>query len=139
MMNGHEVTDVDVEGYVSYVYIIEHIATGKKYIGKKNLTRMITRPPLKGRKRKRKSIVPSEWREYWGSSPSLQADVEQFGQEAFRRTIIRLCKSKGEASYFESKAQFDSDCLLYPSLFYNGIINCRINAAHLKGLRNDGG
>jgi hypothetical protein len=135
-MNGHEVTDVDVEGYLSFVYEIEHLATGKKYIGKKNLTRLITRPPLKGKKRKRKSIVPSDWRTYWGSSPQLQADVEAFGQEAFKRTILRLCKSKGEASYFEAKAQFDSNCLLHPEMFYNGIINCRINGSHLKGLVN---
>ena len=62
---------------VGFVYLITNTTNNKKYIGKKLAQFKKTRPPLKGKKNKRRSLVESDWKEYWGSSEHLQADVEQ--------------------------------------------------------------
>lgn len=129
-----EPDDAEIDQYVGFVYVITEKATGIKYVGKKLLWKVITRPPLKGKTRKRKQRVQSDWREYFGSSDNVKLLVEQHGSEAFDREILRLCKTKGELSYFEAKEQFDRDVLLRDD-YYNGIINCRINQQHVKHLR----
>ncbi len=84
------------EGYIGFVYLITNLNTGQKYIGKKLAQFKRTKPPLKGKKLKRRSTVESDWREYWGSSERLLADVQALGPENFTREIIYLCKSKAE-------------------------------------------
>ena len=51
------------EGYIGFVYIITNKTTGQKYIGKKLAQFKRTKPPLKGKKLKRRSTVESDWRE----------------------------------------------------------------------------
>ena len=63
------------DGTVGFVYLITNTKSNKKYIGKKLAQFKKTRPPLKGRKNKRRSTVESDWRDYWGSSDQLKADV----------------------------------------------------------------
>ena len=89
-----------------------------------------TRPPLKGRKNKRRSKVESDWRDYWGSSEHLQADVDNLGPEKFTREILHYCPSKGILSYLEAKEQFDRKVLLTDD-YYNGIINCRVGSSQI--------
>ena len=57
--------------------------------------------------------------------------VEEKGFKAFHREILRLCRSKGECSYWETKLQFDNN-VLFRDDYYNEIIHCRINAKHLS-------
>jgi hypothetical protein len=116
------------EGIIGFVYLITNLTTGRKYIGKKLAQFKRTKPPLKGKKRKRKSTVESDWRDYWGSSESLQADVAALGPEQFTREIIYYCKSKAELSYLEAKEQFDR-CVLETDDYYNGIINVRVGGS----------
>ena len=113
------------EGIIGFVYLITNLTTGRKYIGKKLAQFKRTKPPLKGKKRKRKTTVESDWRDYWGSSESLQADVAALGPEQFTREIIYYCKSRSELSYLEAKEQFDR-CVLETDDYYNGIINVRV-------------
>jgi hypothetical protein len=116
------------EGIIGFVYLITNLTTGRKYIGKKLAQFKRTKPPLKGKKRKRKSTVESDWRDYWGSSESLQADVAALGPEQFTREIIYYCKSRSELSYLEAKEQFDR-CVLETDDYYNGIINVRVGGS----------
>jgi len=133
--NGKEFTQDDVEDdMVGFVYIITD-SEGKKYIGKKNFFRTIVRPPLKGKKRKRREVVPSDWPEYVGSNAVTQQLKEERGLKEFKREILHICKSKGALSYLEAKEQFDRNVLLDDS-YHNGIIQCRINHSHLKELKN---
>lgn len=118
-------------GYIGFVYIITEDSTEMKYVGKKLFWRKVKRPPLKGKKRKRIDIVESDWRSYYGSSVQVQQIVEERGESAYTREILRFCKTKGECSYYEAKEQFDRDVLLRDD-YYNGIINCRINSKHLS-------
>jgi hypothetical protein len=127
------VTDEQVDGLVGFVYIITHIPTGKRYIGKKRLQKRRKLKALKGKKRRRTEITASDWRDYWGSSKSLLVDIEKFGKEQFKREIIHLCKTLGEASYYEAREQFVNDVLLSDQ-WYNDWIMCRVRKDHLKHL-----
>jgi hypothetical protein len=99
--NGNEITDEDVEGYASFVYRITNLETGKQYIGKKILT-SIRHKKVKGKTRRKKVTTASDWKSYFGSNGTLQEDVARLGQAKFRREILRLCKTRGTASYWEA-------------------------------------
>jgi len=123
-----EFTQDQVADYLNFVYTIINLLTNKKYIGKKKFLFQKSKQ-VKGKKKKFLGV--SDWFNYWGSCKELLDDVEKYGKDNFKKEILRLCRTKGEASYFEAKAQFDNDVLLYPSKFYNKIINCRIHSKHL--------
>jgi len=116
------------EGCIGFVYIITNITNNRKYIGKKLAKFKKSRPPLKGRKNRRRYEVESDWKDYWGSSDNLKADVEQLGEENFTREILYFCSSKAELSYLEAKEQFDRR-VLETDDYYNGIINVRVGGS----------
>ena len=118
------------EGYIGFVYIITNLQTGQKYIGKKLAQFKRIKPPLKGKKLKRRSTVESDWREYWGSSDRLNADVQALGPENFTREILYYCKSKAEMSYLEAREQFERR-VLETDDYYNGIINVRVGGSNI--------
>jgi hypothetical protein len=118
------------EGHIGFVYIITNLKTGQKYIGKKLAQFKRTKPPLKGKKLKRRSTVESDWREYWGSSDRLNADVQALGPENFTREILYYCKSKAELSYLEAREQFERR-VLESDEYYNGIINVRVGGSNI--------
>jgi hypothetical protein len=130
-----EPTEEEIKPYAGFVYLLTELETDKKYIGKKYFWKKVTRPPLKGRKNKRRSLAESDWKQYYGSNEGIKQLVEADGGHLFNRTILRLCKTKGECSYFEAKYQFDNDVLLRDD-YYNGIISCRINQSHVKDLKD---
>ncbi len=116
------------EGKIGFVYLITNLTTGQKYIGKKLAQFKRTKPPLKGKKLKRRSTVESDWRDYWGSSDRLNADIATLGPENFTREILYYCTSKAEMSYIEAREQFDRR-VLETDEYYNGIINCRVGGS----------
>ena len=101
-----------------------------KYVGKKLAKFKTTKPPLKGKKNKRRGYKESDWKDYWGSSDHLKADVEKLGEENFIREILHFCPSRGVASYLEAQEQFDRKVLLTDE-YYNGIINVRIGGSKI--------
>ena len=115
----------DCEGFV---YIITNQTDGRKYIGKKLARFKVTKPPLKGKKNKRRSTKESDLRTYWGSSDHLLDDVQRLGEENFTREILHYCQSRGMLSYLEAKEQFDREVLLSDD-YYNGIINVRVGSS----------
>ena len=119
------------EEYQGFVYEITELDTGKKYIGKKNFWKPKTLPITKTRKRRVKTRVESDWKDYFGSSKEVQELVEQKGAVNYRREILKMCKSKGEMSYYEAKLQFENDVLLSDE-YYNEFIGCKIHSKHIK-------
>lgn len=134
-----EVFDPDEEElkeYAGFVYVIWDKSNNKGYVGKKGFWSKKTKPPLKGKTRKRRSIVESDWKTYYGSSNTVKLLLEEHGQDNFEREILHLCKTKGNMSYLELHEQMKRNVLLSDE-YYNGIIQCRIGRNHLKDLDPD--
>lgn len=137
---GKVIIDEDIPpGALCFVYKIERISDGKFYIGKKILVstktsvKTITTKAGIKKKKKTRSLVPSDWKTYYGSSVDLQKDVEQLGTEAFRRDILAFCSNRGTAGYIEMKYQMDARVLELPNdACYNGIVNARVHKKHIK-------
>ena len=127
-----QITEIDTKKYKAFVYKITNLIDGRQYIGKKLTEFSKTRPPLKGKTRKRREKVESDWRDYWSSSDELKADVLKHGEENFKREILHFCVNKGSASYLEAKEQMLNEVLEYPDKWYNGIINCKVHRTHVK-------
>ena len=133
---GKEFTSDMIDDNFGFVYEITDLDNGKKYIGKKWFWNTRKRPPLKGKTRKRIVRIESDWQKYYGSSEEVKSLVEDAGQDRFDRKILRLCKTKGECTYFEAKLQFDNDVLLKDE-YYNEFIGCKIHSKHVSTLKND--
>jgi hypothetical protein len=124
---GKEITEIPDE-YEGFVYLITNLTNNQKYIGKKLAKFKTTKPPLKGKKNKRRGYKESDWRTYYGSSDRLNADVAALGKDKFTREILYLCKGRGEMSYIEAREQFDRR-VLETDEYYNGIINVRVGGS----------
>ena len=133
LYNDNPIDEESLSDYVAFVYIITNLVNGKRYIGKKLLKNRRTKT-INGKKKK--IVVDSDWKKYWGSNKILQQDVKELGEDKFRREILRLCKSKGDANYFEAKYQFDRSVLL-SNMYYNDWIMCRISRSHMKKSLDD--
>lgn len=122
---------------MGFVYVITNTLNGRKYIGKKLvLHKRTTQKTVKlknGDKRKKKirSLVESDWRDYWGSSNELASDIEKFGREHFTREIIHLCHSRAMCTYMELREQIDRR-VLESQEYYNGHIQARVHKSHIK-------
>ena len=68
----------DAADYFGFVYLITHIPTGRKYIGKKFFTQSKTKQ-VKGKKKKTR--VSSNWLSYWSSSEELKKEVKELKAE----------------------------------------------------------
>ena len=108
----------------------------QKYIGKKlakfSKTTVKTVKLKNGTKKKKKirSKVDSDWRDYYGSSPNLQKDIDTLGTENFTREILYYCNSKAQCSYIEAREQF-SRKVLESDDYYNGHIQVRVHGSHI--------
>lgn len=126
------------EDCAGFVYIITNLQSQRKYIGKKlakfRKTRQRTVKFKNGNKRKRKirTQVESDWRDYYGSSPELQRDIEQLGKENFSREILYFCNSRAQCSYIEAREQFVRQ-VLESDAWYNGHIQVRVHGSHIRG------
>ncbi len=129
--NDKPVTELP-EDCVGFVYLITNTTNNRKYIGKKLAQFSRTKPPLKGKKNRRRTKVESDWQTYYGSSDELNADVEQLGTDKFKREILFYCSNKAQLSYIEAREQFNHK-VLESDEYYNGHIRVRV---HGKGILN---
>ena len=132
--NGKIFESEDINSYYGFIYRITNTTNGYDYVGRKYFTTIKKRPPLKGKKNKRRETVETDWKDYWGSSPRLQEDINQLGKDKFTREIIHLCKSRGETNYMEAYYQFTEGVLLREDN-YNGIIQIKLGKNSVKDLK----
>ena len=132
--NGTVFDSGDIADNYGFIYRITNTTNGHDYIGRKYFTTIKKRPPLKGKKNKRRETVETDWKTYWGSSPRLQADIDLLGKDKFTREIIHLCESRGQTNYLEAYYQFKEDVLLRENN-YNGIIQIRLGKNSVKDLK----
>ena len=116
--------------HFGYVYLIENLTNGRKYIGRKYFTKAGYRQINGKRKKIRKA---SDWEAYYGSNETLKREVAELGSHNFRRTILHLCKTKSEAAYFETFEIFTRHALL-DDVYYNDWCSCKVRRAHLKSV-----
>jgi len=104
---GHPVTEVSdmPNGTVGFVYKITNGETGQWYVGKKSLYSTLTKPPLKGMKRKRRETVESKWSSYMSSNKEVQKWLNT------QKEILYCCSSKKELTHRETSVQFKLDVL----------------------------
>ena len=118
----------DPQDYWGFVYIITDSVNNKKYIGKKQFYFKKTKT-VKGKKKR--YLVDSDWKTYFGSNLELNEQVKLNGEDKFNRIILKLCRSKSECSYYEIKYQLEFDVLLSDE-YYNSWISARVTKKHLS-------
>lgn len=108
------------EGTVGFVYEIEHIPTGKKYIGKKSLysTRNVKigkRELIKLKEErkaagiggrlpiKKKVVKEMDWQNYWGSSKTMNELANTHPADEFRKEILLFADTKKKLTYYEER------------------------------------
>lgn len=134
----NEIVETLPDDCIGFVYLIVNKANSRMYIGKKlakfsrTTTKTVTLKNGTKKKKKVRSKIDSDWKEYYGSSNELNKDIETFGKENFTREILFYCKSKAECSYIEAREQF-SRKVLESDDYYNNNIMCRIHGSHIKG------
>lgn len=114
-----EVVDKLPQDCVGIVYHIFNTTKKKAYIGKKIAKNKLSKPPLKGKKRKRVTYV-EKWQDYTGSNDELNADIKA-GDEVVK-TILHFCQGKKQMSYLETKQLFLNN-VLETDGWYNGNIS----------------
>jgi len=131
------------EDCVGFVYLITNCVSGRKYIGKKlakfkkTTTRTVKYKNGNKRKKKIRSQVDSDWREYYGSNLELIEDVKTLGPANFTREILYFCRSRAECSYVEAREQF-SRRVLESEEYYNGHIQVRVHGSHILNKISNG-
>ena len=131
------------EDCVGFVYLITNCVSGRKYIGKKlakfkkTTTRTVKYKNGNKRKKKVRSQVDSDWREYYGSNLELIEDVKTLGPANFTREILYFCRSRAECSYVEAREQF-SRRVLESEEYYNGHIQVRVHGSHILNKISNG-
>ena len=129
LWEGNDVTeDVIPEDAVGFVYMIEHIPTGKYYIGKKSLesvrnvkigvrelARIKEERKLKGIRgslpKKKKVRKSSDWQKYYSSNDWIKEQISEGKEDEFKRKVLQFCYSKKSLSYYEVYWMFHYDVL----------------------------
>ena len=116
----------DINDCFGFVYKITNTTTGKFYIGKKsffhNKKKKLTKkelaeqPVTRGRKVTTKvEQVDSGWRDYYGSSKELVADIKLLGKDKFHRIILDFCETKKQLTSSEIYYQMTERVLFVDS------------------------
>jgi hypothetical protein len=108
----------DINEYIGYVYVTCHIPTGRQYIGKKNFFHTTNKklgkkelaeiPVTRGKRPSKKQVIKeSDWKTYYGSA----AEIKILPKDEMMRYVLRLCKTKKELTYYETKYLFQYNVL----------------------------
>lgn len=128
--NDEELKEIP-EGIIGFVYLITNKVTNKKYIGKKQFHFRRTKT-IKGKKKR--TVVESDWQNYYGSNEELKEHVALYGEHKFRREVLYLCKNKSQMSYLELREQIDKR-VLEKEEYYNQWISAKCRKTkHLTNL-----
>jgi hypothetical protein len=111
------IEDFGEETPFGFIYIVTHVPTGKKYLGKKSLFHTLNKklgkkelaqqPITRGRTKTTKQVVKeSDWKTYYGSEDYIKQLIKENKHSEFTREIIHLVYNKKQLTYFECKYQF---------------------------------
>jgi hypothetical protein len=108
----------DFTKYYGYIYMTVHTKTGRSYIGKKAFQHTTNKklgkkelseiPVTRGKRPSKKVVVKeSDWKTYYGSN----TEVKSLPKDELKRYALRLCKTKKELTYWETKYLFEYNVL----------------------------
>lgn len=103
-----EIDQIPIQNAIGFIYIITQLSTGKRYIGKKLLTKAATKVTKGVKKKIRKD---SDWLTYWSSSPKIKEWIESNGYGDFTREILVFVSSKGMLAYAEELSLYSLGAL----------------------------
>ena len=120
----------DPSQYEGYIYMTTFLNLNRSYIGKKNFfhtnnvklgkKELAALPVTRGRTKQTKLVVkPSDWKTYYGSSSEVKELLKTEPKDSIVRSMLRLCKSKKELTYFECKYLFQYGVLEDSSKWIN--------------------
>ena len=124
-----EITDFPPNSH-GFVYVITHLPSKKKYIGKKILyfskkvkigkRELAKMQDLVGRRPTYKlAIKESDWINYYGSQKELKSLLTESKIKDFKREILKVVPNKKLLTYFETKYQMLYQVLEKPDEFFN--------------------
>ena len=122
----HTLTDRP-DGAFGFIYYIENLETGRRYIGRKQLV-SVSKKTVPGKLRKVTTTKESDWKNYTSSCKELNDDIELFGKERFTFVIMEWVFGKGMLTYREVQEQWYNEVLSREEtpdgerLWYNGNI-----------------
>jgi hypothetical protein len=127
------IEDFGQETPFGFIYIVTHVPTGKKYLGKKSLFHTLNKklgkkelaqqPVTRGRAKTTKQIIKeSDWKTYYGSEDFIKTLIKENKQNEFTREIIQLVYNKKLLTYFECKYQFTYGVLENPEWINSNIL-----------------
>lgn len=130
LYEGKEITCLEdmPEGSYGFIYEVEHIPTGKKYLGKKVLyfernVKLGKRAleELKAERKaagiggrvpqKKKVVKESDWKTYYGSQEEIKKLVRSSKPEDWTREILDFVPTKKLLTYYEIKHIFINNAL----------------------------
>jgi hypothetical protein len=125
-----ELSDIP-ENTFGFIYLITHLPSGKKYLGKKQLM-SVTNKTL-GKKelaaltdkrlsKKKQIIKESDWKTYYGSQPEIKQLVKEGNKEDFKREILCFVPTKKLLTYYETKYLFINEVLEKQDQYINNNI-----------------
>jgi len=123
--------DFGVDIPYGFVYLLTHIPTNKKYIGRKVLyfdtKKKLTKKEIAahtgvGRKPTTKKIhSESDWKTYYGSNLEIKKLIKEGKQNEFKREILEFGFDKRNLTYLETKYLFLNN-VLEDNMYYNNNI-----------------
>ncbi len=128
LFNGSEVSTHEdlLPGCTDFVYLITY-TDGRMYIGKKTVRSFRLKPPLKGKKRKRRIFTNIPFAKYEGSHD------KELGLVIQEKEIIYQCSTKKAAAYLEVDLLFHNEAIFNP-LYLNKNISGKFFDNDLDGL-----
>ena len=111
---------------MGFIYRITDTYLTKDYIGKKQITKIERKPPLKGKVRKRKVIKQTDWKTYISSCNQMKIEIFKRNKKGFKFEILQFVDTKWELAFFELYHQIHEN-VMFREDSYNGIINVRLS------------
>jgi len=116
------------ENTYGFIYVVTHIPTDRKYLGKKVLfferNKRLGKRALNALRLERKAkgiggrvplkqkiITESDWQTYYGSQKEIINLVKEGNKADFQREILQYVKDKKQLTYFECKYLFINEVL----------------------------
>jgi len=130
----------NINDYEGYIYMTSFLDVNRQYIGKKNFfhntnvklgkKELENLPVTRGKKPSKKKVTKeSDWKTYYGSSQEVKDLLKITPKDRVIRSVLHICKSKKELTYYECKYLFQYGVLEPNNTYY---INDNIQGRFFK-------